>query len=70
MAQDSRLALQQFIASLERHFEAVSARRGEDDPAVEQAYYQLEDAFLNYEESLGENFEEYLPIGLAEDDSE
>jgi len=48
MAQDPRFALQQFIASLERHFEAVSARRGEDDPAVEQAYYQLEDAFLNY----------------------
>jgi hypothetical protein len=70
MATDPRFALQQFIASLERHFEAVSARRGEEDPAVEQAYYQLEDAFLNYEESLGESFEEYLPISLAEEDGE
>ncbi|MEY4993844.1 MAG: hypothetical protein RIS82_966 [Actinomycetota bacterium] len=70
MAQDARLALQQFIASLERHFEAVSARRGQDDPTVEQAYFQLEDAFLNYEEALGEAFEEYLPIGLAEEESE
>jgi len=70
MAQDSRFALQQFIASLERHFEAVSARRGDSDPAVEQAYYQLEDAFLNYEEALGEQFEEYLPISLAEEEQD
>jgi hypothetical protein len=70
MATDPRFALQKFIASLERHFEAVSARRGEDDPAVEQAYYQVEDAFLNYEEALGEQFEEYLPISLAEEDGE
>lgn len=69
MATDSRFALQQLIASLERHFEAVSSRRGEDDPAVEQAYYQLEDAFLNYEEALGDQFEEYLPISIAEDDN-
>lgn len=68
MAQEPRIALQQFIASLERHFEAVSARRGEDDPAVEQAFYQLEDAFLNYEEALEEKYEEYLPITLSEED--
>lgn len=70
MAQDARIALQQFIASLERHLEAVVSRRGSDDPAVEQAYYQLEDAFLNYEEALGEKFEEYLPISLAEDEND
>ena len=70
MATEPRFALQQLIASLERHFEAVSTRRGEDDPAVEQAYYQLEDAFLNYEEALSEKFEEYLPISLAEEDGE
>jgi hypothetical protein len=68
MAQDPRLALRQFISALERHFEAVATRRNSDDPAVEQAYYQLEDAFLGYEEALGENFEEYLPIALAEED--
>ena len=70
MAQDARIALQQFIASLERHFEAISSRRGADDPAVEQAYFQVEDAFLNYEEALGEKFEEYLPLSLAEDDND
>ena len=70
MAQDARIALQQFIASLERHFEAISSRRGAEDPAVEQAYFQVEDAFLNYEEALSEKFEEYLPIALAEDETD
>lgn len=70
MAQDPRVALQQFIASLERHFEAVSSKRGADDPAVEQAYFQVEDAFLNYEEALAENYEEYLPIGLDEEEND
>jgi len=70
MAHDPRLALQQFIASLEKHFEAVATRRGPEDPSVEQAYFQLEDAFLNYEESLGDAYEEYLPMGLAEEDEE
>jgi hypothetical protein len=70
MAQDARIALQQFIASLERHFEAISSRRGAEDPAVEQAYFQVEDAFLNYEEALSEKFEEYLPIALAEEDND
>lgn len=70
MAQDARIALQQFIAALERHFEAISSRRGAEDPAVEQAYFQVEDAFLNYEEALGEKFEEYLPLSLAEDEND
>lgn len=67
MAQEPRIALQQFIAALERHFEAMTSRHGNDDPAVAQTYYQLEDAFLNYEESVGEKFEELLPFELADD---
>lgn len=70
MAKDARIALQQFIASVERHYEAVASRRGPDDPAVEQAYFQVEDSFLTYEEALAENFEEYLPISLAEDEND
>lgn len=70
MAQDPGIALRQFISALERHFEAVSTRRSADDATVEQAYFTLEDAFLGYEEALGEAFEEYLPIGLAEEDGE
>lgn len=68
MAQDARIALQQFIASLERHFEAVASRHGQDDPATEHAYFQLEDAFLNYEEALGEKYGEDLPFVQADGD--
>jgi len=68
MATDSRHALSQLIAAFEKHFEAVSAKRGEEDSSVEQAYYQLEDAFLNYEESLSVQHGEFLPFSLAEDD--
>jgi hypothetical protein len=62
MSQDPRFALKQFIAALEKHFEAVAARRGPEDLSVDQAYFQLEDAFLNYQEALGEAFEEDLPF--------
>ena len=68
MALEPRLALQQLVAALEKHLEAVVARRGPEDSSVEQAYFQVEDAFLNYEEALSENFEEFLPIELAEDE--
>lgn len=67
MAQEPRIALQQFIAALERHFEAMSSKRGSDDPTVIQTYDKLEDAFLDYEESIGEKFEEFLPFELADD---
>jgi hypothetical protein len=70
MAQEPRIALQQFIAALERHFEAVSSKHGSADPAVSQTYYKLEDAFLDYEESLGEKFEEILPFELADDEGD
>lgn len=68
MATDPRNALSRLIGALEKHFEAVASRRGEGDSSVEQAYYQVEDAFLSYEEALGESYGEYLPIALAEDD--
>ncbi len=68
MAKDSRLTLQQFIGALERHLEAVSSRRGEEDPAVDLAYERLQEAFLDHEESLQEQFSEYLPFELAEDE--
>ena len=68
MATDPRNALSQLIASLEKHYEAASSKRGEEDSSVEQAYYQLEDAFLNYEEAISSELGEFLPFSLAEDD--
>ena len=69
MATDPRIALTQFTAALEKHFEAVAAQRGAGDSSVERAYDQLEDAFINYEEALSEEYGEFLPIAFADEDN-
>ena len=69
MATDPRLALTQFVAALEKHFEAIAAMRGDGDSSVERAYDNLEDAFVNYEEALTEEYGEFLPIAIAEEDN-
>ena len=70
MAMDARLALRNYIAALERHFEATAANRGSDDPAVIAAYEHLKSAFLDYEESLADQFNEFLPMELVEDEED
>lgn len=70
MTADPRAALDRFIAALEAHYNAVAARRGEDDPSVDDAYYVLADAFEVYDESLGQVHGEATPFYLAEDDDE
>ena len=69
MATDPRIALTQFVATLEKHYEGVAARRGDGDSSVERAYDNLEDAFINYEEALSEEHGEFLPIAIAEEDN-
>jgi hypothetical protein len=69
MAKDARVALNQLNAALERRFEAVASGRGADDPAILNAYEHLEEAFLDYEEALNDQFGEFLPMELAEDES-
>jgi hypothetical protein len=69
MATEPRLALTQFVAALEKHFEAIAARRGDGDSSIERAYDNLEDAFVNYEEALTEEYGEFLPIAIAEEDN-
>lgn len=68
MAKDSRIALQHFIAALENHHSALLQRRGDEDTNVSRAYELLESAFLDYEETLQDSFEELLPFELAEDE--
>jgi hypothetical protein len=70
MSNEARNALSKFVASLERHFEAVSSGRGSDDPAVVASYEHLKTAFLDYEESLSDEFGEILPMELAEEDED
>jgi hypothetical protein len=73
MTVDPRAALDRLQASLEAHFHAVSTRRADDDPAVDDAYDVLADAFEVYEDSLARVHTETLPFGLldeSDDDDE
>ncbi|MFI2752332.1 primosomal protein [Cellulomonas sp. P22] len=67
---DPRAALDRLIAALEAHYLAVSTRRGEDDPAVDDAYDILADAFEVYDDALGTVHGEATPFYLAEDDED
>jgi hypothetical protein len=70
MAIDPRAALDRLIAALEAHYTAVSTRGGEDDPAVDDAYDVLADAFEVYDDALGTVHGEATPFYLAEDDED
>ncbi|WP_435736110.1 primosomal protein [Cellulosimicrobium sp. PMB13] len=70
MTADPRAALDRFIAALEAHYNAVAARRGDDDPSVDDAYYVLADAFEVYDEALGQVHGEATPFYLAEEDDD
>jgi len=73
MSADPRAALNQLIAALERHLEASSSRRGEDDPAVVAAYDDLSEAFEAYDAALYDAYQEMTPLvvyGGPEDEDE
>ena len=70
MTADPRAALDRFVAALEGHYHAVSTRRGEDDPAVDDAYEVLADAFEVYEDSLAKVFSEVTPFFLDDGDDD
>ncbi|GAA1969191.1 hypothetical protein GCM10009718_00970 [Isoptericola halotolerans] len=70
MTADPRAALDRFVAALEGHYHAVSSRRGDEDPAVDDAYEVLADAFEVYEDALAQVYTEVTPFYLDEDDDE
>ena len=70
MTADPRAALDRLVAALEAHYNAIAARRSEDDPAVDDAYDVLADAFEVYDEAVLQSFGEVLPFALVEDDDE
>ena len=70
MTVDPRAALDRLIAALEAHYHAVSTRRGEDDPNVDDAYDVLADAFEVYDDALGTVHGEATPFYLAEEDDD
>lgn len=70
MTVDPRAALDRLIAALEAHYQAVESRHGEDDPAVDDAYDVLADAFEVYDDALGTVFGEATPFYLGEEEDE
>ncbi|GAA2727988.1 primosomal protein [Cellulomonas aerilata] len=70
MTVDPRAALDRFVAALEAHFQAVAGRRGDDDPAVDDAYDVLADAFEVYDDALATVHGEATPFYLVEDEDE
>lgn len=72
MSADPRAALHNLTAAFERHLEACSGRRGDDDPAVVNAYHALADAFEAYDDALMEAFNEVTPLEIfaEEEDGE
>ncbi len=68
MTDDPRAALDRLLAALEAHFHAVSTRRGDEDPAVDDAYDVLADAFEVYDNALLRVHGETLPFYLADDE--
>jgi hypothetical protein len=70
MTADPRAALDRLVAALEAHLNAVSSRRSDEDPAVDDAYDVLADAFEVYDEAVLGAYGEVLPMALVEDDDE
>lgn len=68
MHEEATAALSRLVGALERHLDAVATKREGAEQIIEQAYSQVEDAFLGYEEALANAYDEYLPIELAEDE--
>src|SRR5665648_380562 len=70
MSADPRAALASFVSALERHLEAASTRRGENDPAVVAAYQDLAEAFDRYDDALMDAFGEVTPLEIYNGDDE
>lgn len=70
MAIDPRVALEEFVVALQRHFEAASGRRSELDPGVVSAYDDLAVAFVAYDDALFDAFDEVTPFDLTDEDDD
>jgi hypothetical protein len=68
MSADPRAALNQLVTAFERHLEASSMRRGEEDPGVVAAYEDLADAFESYDAALYDAYGEMTPMDIYSDD--
>ncbi len=70
MNMDPRVALNALTTALEEHLSASVNRRGEEDPAVESAFYSVADAFEAYEDALFAATGEVTPLDLYDEESD
>lgn len=73
MTDDPRAALSALVAALETHLETAAVRRGENDPAVLEAYDRIVEAFSAYDDALMDAYGEVTPLvvyGEDEDDDD
>jgi hypothetical protein len=70
MTTSPRDALDRLVAALEAHYDAVTRRTGEADPAVISAYQTLADAFETYDNALYDTFDEVTPFELVDESDE
>lgn len=68
MTADPRAALSALVAALETHLETAAVSRGDDDPAVVEAYERVAEAFTAYDDALMEAFGEVTPLEVYDDD--
>lgn len=70
MTADPRAALSSLVAALERHLETAAVKRGEDDPAVIEAYERVAATFTDYDDALMEAYGEVTPLEVYDEDDE
>ena len=70
MSTDPRTELTRLLDALEAHLSAVIERNGEHDPAIDEAYVEIANAFEAYEDALFEAYEEVTPLSVYGDDEE
>ncbi|MDR2254182.1 MAG: DNA primase [Bifidobacteriaceae bacterium] len=70
MNADPRAALQRLVAALERHLEAVAARRDDSDAVFQAAWKQLVEAFEAYDDALYDAFGVDTPFLVYDEDDE
>jgi hypothetical protein len=70
MSTDPRVALSVLISCLEEHLSAVSGKRGAQDASISAAFLAVADAFEEYEDSLYEAYEEFLPLTITDEDDD
>lgn len=70
MSIDPRTELTRLLDALEAHLTAVVNRSGEHDPAVDEAYVEIANAFEAYEDALFEAHNEVTPLSVYGDEDE